>query len=67
MDGKQLPAVSAMIDSLKQSKDKPMTLAVLRNGKQLEFTVQPRLGDDDGTQNSAIASALVAYPSRSED
>jgi len=43
LDGKPLPAVAAMIESLQVSKDKPIALTVLRNGQQKTFTVQPVL------------------------
>ncbi len=43
LDGKPLPAIAAMIESLESTKDKPVTLTVLRDGKTLNFTVQPVL------------------------
>jgi len=45
MDGKPVPALAAMIESLKVTKDQPITLAVLRDGQQKAFTVQPVLYD----------------------
>jgi len=41
MDGKPVPALAAMIDSLKATKDQPITLTVLRDGQEKTFTVQP--------------------------
>jgi regulator of sigma E protease len=43
MDGQPVPALAAMIENLKITKDKPITLTVLRNGEQKTFTVQPVL------------------------
>jgi regulator of sigma E protease len=43
MDGQPVPALAAMIENLKVTKDKPITLTVLRNGEQKTFTVQPVL------------------------
>jgi regulator of sigma E protease len=43
MDGKPVPALAFMIEALKVSKDKPITLTVLRDGQQKTFTVQPVL------------------------
>jgi len=43
LDGKPLPAIAAMIESLETTKDKPVTLTVLRDGKTQNFTVQPVL------------------------
>ncbi len=45
MDGKPVPALAAMIETLKVTKDKPITLTVLRNGEEKTFTVQPVLYD----------------------
>jgi regulator of sigma E protease len=41
MDGKPVPALAAMIESLKVTKDQPITLTVLRDGQEKSFTVQP--------------------------
>jgi regulator of sigma E protease len=43
LDGKPVPALASMVESLEVSKDKPITLTVLRNGQQKTFTVQPVL------------------------
>jgi regulator of sigma E protease len=43
LDGKPLPAIAAMIESLQDTKDKPVQLTVLRDGQQKTFTVQPVL------------------------
>jgi regulator of sigma E protease len=45
VDGRPVPAVAALIESLKITKDKPIQVAVLRNGQQMTFTVQPVLSD----------------------
>jgi len=45
MDGKPMPALAAMIEALKITKDKPITLTVLRDGQEKMFTVQPVLYD----------------------
>jgi len=45
MDGKPMPALAAMIETLKVTKDKPITLTVLRDGQEKTFTVQPVLYD----------------------
>jgi len=47
MDGKPLPFIETMIDSLQQSKDKPVELSVLRDGQTLKFQVQPVLANTD--------------------
>ena len=45
VDGKPLPALAAMVESLKITKDKPIEITVLRAGQQKAFTVQPVLTD----------------------
>jgi regulator of sigma E protease len=43
LDGKHLPAIAAMVESLEVTKDKPIQLTILRNGQEKNFTVQPVL------------------------
>jgi regulator of sigma E protease len=43
LDGKPVPALGEMIESLEVTKDKPITLTVLRNGEQKQFALQPVL------------------------
>jgi len=45
LDGKPLPAVAAMIESLQVTKDRPVAITVLRDGQQKTFTVQPVLSE----------------------
>jgi regulator of sigma E protease len=45
LDGKPVPALAAMVESLKITKDKPIAITVLRDGQQKTFTVQPVLSD----------------------
>ncbi len=43
VNGRPLPAIAALIEMLKQTKDQPIQVTVLRNGKPLNFTVKPVL------------------------
>ena len=45
LDGKPVKALGEMIDSLEVTKDKPITLTVLRNDEQKTFTIQPVLSE----------------------
>ncbi|HME35748.1 MAG TPA: site-2 protease family protein [Candidatus Sulfotelmatobacter sp.] len=45
LDGKPVPALAAMVESLKITKDKPIEITVLHAGQQKTFTVQPVLTD----------------------
>ncbi len=51
VDGQPLPSIHTMIDRLQQSKDKPVQLDVIRDGKSLTFTVAPVLSTSaDGSE-----------------
>ena len=43
IDGKPLPSIDAMIAGLQETKDKPVEVTVLREGRTLSFHVQPVL------------------------
>ena len=45
VDGKPVPALASMVESLKITKDKPIAITVLRDGQQKTFTVEPVLSD----------------------
>jgi regulator of sigma E protease len=45
LDGKPVPALASMVESLEVTKDKPITLTVLRNGQRKTFTIQPVLSE----------------------
>jgi regulator of sigma E protease len=49
MDGKPVPSIQAMIDSLQQTKNKPLQLTVERGGQTLTLNVAPILADTPGT------------------
>jgi regulator of sigma E protease len=46
LDGKPVPAIDALIESLQQTKDKPVVVEVLRDGQKLDFPLKPVLADD---------------------
>jgi regulator of sigma E protease len=45
LDGKPVPALAAMVESLEVTKDKPITLTVKRDGQEKTFTLQPILSE----------------------
>jgi regulator of sigma E protease len=45
VDGKQVTALAAMVESLKQTQDKPIVLTVRRGSEIKTFTVQPVLNE----------------------
>ncbi len=47
LNGEPLPALDAMIEKLQQTKDQPVDLTVLRDGKTLSFHLAPVLADSE--------------------
>ena len=45
LDGKPVPALGAMVESLEITKDKPITLTVLRKGQEQTVTLTPVLSE----------------------
>jgi regulator of sigma E protease len=45
LNGKSVPALAAMVESLRLTKDKPITLVVRRGSELKNFTVQPVLNE----------------------
>jgi len=62
MDGKPLPAIAAMIQSLKQTKDRPIQLTILRDGKEKTFTVNPVLADVPGHAEQHYRIGVIVDP-----
>ena len=48
VDGQPIPALEAMIETLKRTQDRPIQIAVRRDGQQKIFTLQPVLADIPG-------------------
>jgi regulator of sigma E protease len=48
VDGQPIPALEAMIETLKRTQDRPIQIVVRRNGQEKMFTVQPMLSDIPG-------------------
>jgi regulator of sigma E protease len=64
MDGKKVPAMSAMIENLKVTKDKPINLTVGREGKEMSFTIQPKLADVEGTTEKRYRIGIGSVPTK---
>ena len=48
VNGQPIPALEAMIETLKRTQDHPIQIVVRRNGQEKTFTVQPVLSDITG-------------------
>jgi regulator of sigma E protease len=64
MDGKPIPAMSAMIEDLKRTKEKPINLTIVREGKQMVFTIQPKLSDVEGAQEKRYRIGIGSLPTK---
>ena len=54
VDGQPIAGLEAMIESLKQTQDKPIEITIRRDGQLLNFTVKPVLSDIRGDQRYRI-------------
>jgi len=50
IDGKPVPVIEALIDLLQQTKDRVVTVDVVRGGQRLTFQLQPVLADAEGKE-----------------
>lgn len=57
VDGQPIAGLEAMIESLKRTKDKPIQITVMREGKPLTFTVQPVLSNLKGDERYRVGIA----------
>jgi len=64
VDGKPIPAIAAMIETLRQTKDKPVQITVLRSGQEKTFTVQPVLADVPETREQRYRIGVEANPTK---
>jgi|HubBroStandDraft_6_1064221.scaffolds.fasta_scaffold56886_2 regulator of sigma E protease len=62
VDGKPIPAIEAMIETLKQTQGKPIEITVLRDGQQQTFTMQPVLTDIPGQEEKRYRVGLGSQP-----
>jgi regulator of sigma E protease len=62
VDGQPIPAIEAMIEALKRTKDKPVEITVLRDGQQKTFIMQPVLTDIPGQQEKRYRVGLGSTP-----
>ncbi|MGA8311447.1 MAG: site-2 protease family protein [Terriglobales bacterium] len=57
VDGQPIAGLEAMIESLKRTKDKPIQITVMREGRPLTFTVQPVLSNIKGDERYRVGVA----------
>jgi len=62
VDGQPIPAIEAMIETLKRTQGKPIEITVRRDGQQKTFTMQPVLADVPGQQEKRYRVGLGSLP-----
>jgi regulator of sigma E protease len=62
LDGKQVPALGAMIESLKRTKDQPIELTVSRDGQSKTFTLKPVLAPVKSLNEKAYRIGIGSLP-----
>ena len=64
-NGQEIPAVQALIQMLKRTKDQPLEIIALRNGQRLAFTVKPTFDQSGGGQEPAYRIGIASSPHES--
>jgi regulator of sigma E protease len=62
LDGQPIPAIEAMIETLKRTQGKPVEITVRRDGQERTFTMQPVLADVPGQQEKRYRVGLGSLP-----
>ncbi|MGA9964631.1 MAG: site-2 protease family protein [Terriglobales bacterium] len=62
LDGQPIPAIEAMIETLKRTQGKPVEITVRRDGQEKTFTMQPVLADVPGQQEKRYRVGLGSLP-----
>jgi len=63
LDGKPLASIETMIESLQQTKDKPVELTAVRDGQTLKFQVQPLLAK---TEDPSLQRYRIGFQNKPE-
>ncbi len=63
-NGQDIPAVQALIQMLKRTKDQPLEIVVLRDGQRKAFTVKPTLDSGQSGQEPAYRIGVASLPTK---
>ncbi|MGA7292315.1 MAG: RIP metalloprotease RseP [Terriglobales bacterium] len=63
-DGQDIPHLGALIQMLNHTKDQPLQLVVLREGKKLDFTLKPVLDPGVAGQGPAYRIGVASIPTK---
>ena len=62
LDGKPVPALGAMVEYLKHSKETPIHLTVIRDGREKAFTLQPVLTEVESLHQKVYRIGIGSLP-----
>src|SRR5208283_4302062 len=63
-NGEDIPAVQALIQMLKRTKDQPLEIVILRNGQKQRFTVKPTFDQGGPGQEPAYRIGIASVPTK---
>jgi regulator of sigma E protease len=63
-NGQDIPTVETLIQMLSRTKDQPLEIVVLRNGRKLTFTVKPTLDPGAAGQEPAYRIGVASVPTK---
>jgi regulator of sigma E protease len=64
VNGQEIPAVEALVDTLSRSKDQPVEIVALRNGQKMTFKVQPKLSAGHPAGEMRYRIGLASLPTK---
>ncbi len=64
VNGQGIPATDALVEMLNHTKDQPLEIVVLRDGKKLTFTVKPRLAPSAPDGEMRYRIGLASNPTK---
>src|SRR6202142_816350 len=64
VNGQEVPALEALVDTLARTKDQPLDIVVLRKGQNLNFTVRPKLSPGNPPGEMRYRIGLASNPTK---
>jgi regulator of sigma E protease len=64
VNGQEIPAVEALVDTLSRTKDQPVEIVALRNGQKMTFKVQPMLSAGHPAGEMRYRIGLASVPTK---
>jgi regulator of sigma E protease len=64
VNGREIPALEALVDMLARTKDQPLEIVALRKGQKLTFNIQPTLSAGDPPGEMRYRIGLASLPTK---